>query len=78
MNNGKLIIEKTILLPALTKKQLIYQKDLEEATVLANDRSEPALFYSLEEIAGLTEDLIGIDTPKGKNGKTLNDSAKES
>lgn len=36
------------------------------------------MFYSLEEIAELTEDLIGIDTPKGKNGKILNDSAKAS
>lgn len=65
-------------MPVFVKKQLIYQKDLEEATVLANDRPEPDLFYSLEEIAELTEDLIGIDTPKGKNRKILNDSAKAS
>lgn len=78
MNNGRRVIEATDVLSTLTKKQLIYQKDLEDATVLANDKPEPDLFYSLAEIAGLTEDLLGIDTPKGRNEKILNDSARES
>jgi hypothetical protein len=78
MNNDRLIIETADVLPTLAKKKLLYQKDLEEATVLANDKPEPDLFYSLEEIADLTEDLLGIDTPKGKNGNVLNDSAKAS
>lgn len=58
------------------KKKLIYQKDLEEATVLANDHPEPDLFYSIEQIADLVEGLIGIVTPKGSHGKILDTPAR--
>lgn len=63
---------------ALTKRQLIYQKDLEDATVLANDNPERDLFYSIEEIVGLVEGLIGIATPKGSHGKILDAPARTS
>lgn len=66
------------MISILTIKKLIYQKDLEDTTVLANDHPDPDLFYSLEEIADSIEGLIGTDTPRGKNEKILNDSAKES
>ena len=77
MNNGRQPARNTALISALTKKQFIYQCDLEDANVLANHYSEPDLFYSLEEIAALVANLIGIAAPKGPNGKILDDPAKE-
>jgi len=62
---------------ALIKKKTIYQKDLEEANILANHHPEPDLLYSLAEIADLIEDLIGITMPKGSNGKVLDGPARE-
>jgi len=77
MNNGRQVLEKIVMLPTLTKKKIIHQKDLEEATVLANDHPEPDLFYSLAEIADLAEGLIGIAVPKVANRKFLDGPAKE-
>jgi hypothetical protein len=54
-----------------TKKKLIYQTDLEDANVLANQPPEDDLFYSLEEVAILIEDLMNIDAPLDANGRIL-------
>jgi len=53
------------------KKQLIYRKDLEDASVLANQRPDKSLLYTLEEIAVLMEDLMGIDAPRDEEGRIL-------
>jgi hypothetical protein len=62
---------------AVAKKQLIYQSDLEDGLVLANQPPDHELFYNLEEIAALIKDLIGIETPIGKNGRILEVCSKE-
>jgi len=62
---------------AVAKKKLIYQSDLEDGLVLANQPPENELFYTLEEVAVLIEDLIGIDTPTGSNGRILEMYPKE-
>lgn len=53
------------------KKRLIYQKDLEDANVLANQPPEEGLLYTLEEIAVLVEDLMQIESPIDENGRIL-------
>lgn len=63
--------KKQLLSTALTKKKLLYQKDLEDANVLANQPPEADLFYSLEEIASLIEDLMNIDAPTDSSGRIL-------
>jgi len=51
---------------------LIYQKDLEDGNVLATQAAlENSLFYTIEEIAVLTEKLMGIDAPRDGNGRLL-------
>ncbi|MDZ7362916.1 MAG: hypothetical protein ONB46_19670 [candidate division KSB1 bacterium] len=65
-NNRKKLLEA-----ARAKNKLIYQKDLEDANVLANQPSEDDLFYTLEEIAILIEDLMDIDVPTDANGRIL-------
>lgn len=63
--------KKQLLRIALTKKKLLYQKDLEDANVLANQPPEVDLFYTLEEIASLIEDLMNIDAPTDSSGRIL-------
>lgn len=63
--------KKQFLASALAKKKLLYQKDLEDANVLANQPPEMGLFYTLEEIAILIEDLMNIDAPTDTNGRIL-------
>lgn len=62
---------KRYLSSGQTKKKLIYQTDLEDANVLANQPPEDDLFYSLEEVAILIEDLMNIDAPLDANGRIL-------
>ena len=62
---------KQLLASANTKKKIIYQKDLEDGNALANQPPEDELFYNLEEIAVLVEDLMGIDAPTDVNGRIL-------
>lgn len=63
--------KKQFLASALAKKKLLYQKDLEDANVLANQPPEMGLFYTLEEMAILIEDLMNIDAPTDTNGRIL-------
>ncbi len=60
-----------IIKEANRKKQLIYRKDLEDATILANQQPETTTFYNLEEIAVLVEDLMGLDAPRDEEGRIL-------
>lgn len=53
------------------KKRLIYQRDLEDANVLANQPPEELLLYTLEEIAVLVADLMGIDAPRDEEDRIL-------
>ena len=53
------------------KKQLIHRRDLEDANVLANQQPDRLLLYTLEEIAVLVEDLVGIDAPRDETGRIL-------
>lgn len=64
------ISKKQLLNAALSKKKLIYRQDLEEED-LANATPIDDLFYTLEEIAILLEDLMGIDAPRDENGRIL-------
>ncbi|MFO0793425.1 MAG: hypothetical protein U0586_05115 [Candidatus Brocadiaceae bacterium] len=67
MNN----IKQKLIVSANRKKKLIYQKDLEDASSLANQPPTTETLYTLEEIAVLTEDLMSIDAPTDKNGRIL-------
>jgi hypothetical protein len=69
--------EKQLWATALVKKKLIYQSDLEDGLALANQPPEGELFYTLEEIAVLVEDLMGIETPTASNGRILEMCSKD-
>ena len=60
-----------ILREANRKERSIYQKDLEDANVLANQPPEPSLLYTLDEIAVTVEDLMGIEAPRDAAGRIL-------
>jgi len=60
-----------ILREANRKKQLIYRRDLEDVNVLANQQPEQASLYTLDEVAVLVEDLMGIDAPRDEGGRIL-------
>ena len=60
---------KQFLPSAHAKKKFLYQKDLEDANVLANQPPEADLFYTLEEMAILIEDLMNIDAPTDASGR---------
>jgi hypothetical protein len=64
-------IRESLLISADKKKKLIFQTDLEDANGLANQPPTRETFYSLEEIAILTEDLMTIDAPTDINGRIL-------
>jgi hypothetical protein len=64
-------IRESLLISADKKKKLIFQTDLEDANGLANQSPTKETFYSLEEIAILTEDLMMIDAPTDANGRIL-------
>jgi hypothetical protein len=61
---------------AVAKKKLIRQSDLEDGLALANQPPEHEMFYNLEEIAALVQDLIGLETPIGRNGRILEGCSK--
>src|SRR4030042_4641135 len=62
---------ESLAISANTKKKLIFQEDLEDANSLANQPPGNEIFYTLNEIAVLTEDLMGIDAPTDINGRIL-------
>lgn len=62
---------KQISASANAKKLAIYQKDLEDAGVLANQPPDPEVLYTLEEMAILIDDLMSIDAPKDAEGRIL-------
>jgi len=62
---------ESLIISANKKKNLILQTDLEDANNLANQPLNTETFYTLDEIAILTEDLMGIDAPKDINGRIL-------
>ncbi len=66
-----MINRKTLLTSANRKKKIIYQTDLEDANVLANQPPAKETLYTLEEIAVLIEDLMSIDAPTDSNGRIL-------
>jgi hypothetical protein len=51
---------ESLAISANAKKKLIFQADLEDANSLANQPPGNETFYTLDEIAILTEDLMGI------------------
>jgi hypothetical protein len=65
------MIDKKLLASAQKKKKLIYQTDLEDANVLANQPPTEATLYSLDEVAVLIEDLMSIDAPTDSRGRIL-------
>ena len=62
---------ESLAISANTKKKLIFQADLEDANSLANQPPANETFYTLDEIAILTEDLMGIDAPTDVDGRIL-------
>src|SRR4030043_2175389 len=64
-------IRESLLISADKKKKIIFQTDLEDASGLANQPPGNETFYTLEEIAILTEDLMTIDAPTDVNGRIL-------
>lgn len=62
---------ESLAISAGTKKKQIFQADLEDANGLANQSPTKETFYTLDEIAVLTEDLMGIDAPTDVNGRIL-------
>ena len=69
--------KQKILQSAQRKKSLIYQKDLEDGNVLASQPAlETSLFYTIEEIAILIEELMEMDAPRDGNGRLLEVRAK--
>jgi hypothetical protein len=62
---------ESLAISANTKKKLIFQADLEDASSLANQPPGNETFYTLDEIAILMEDLMGIDAPTDVNGRIL-------
>jgi hypothetical protein len=68
---------KQLLTNTDMKKKLIYQSDLEDGLVLANQRPEEELFHTLNEIAVLVEDLMGVETPTVSNGRVFEGCSKD-
>jgi len=50
----------SLIISANKKKKLIFQTDLEDANSLANQAPCKDAFYTVEEVALLIEDLMGI------------------
>jgi len=62
---------ESLAISAKAKKRLIFQTDLEDANSLANQPPRSETLYTLDEIAILTEDLMGIDAPTDVDGRIL-------
>jgi hypothetical protein len=61
----------SLIISANKKKKLIFQTDLEDANSLANQAPGKDAFYTVEEIALLIEDLMGIEAPRDVDGRIL-------
>ena len=64
-------LRESLITSANKKKNLIFQTDLEDASTLANQPPAKETFYTVEEIAVLIEDLMGIDAPTDVDGRIL-------
>jgi len=64
-------VRGSLIISANKKKKLIFQTDLEDANGLANQAPGKDAFYTVEEIALLIEDLIGIEAPRDVDGRIL-------
>jgi len=60
-----------IINAALQKKERIHALDLADGDPLANAPADPALIYTLEELARLAKPLMGIDAPRDTNNRIL-------
>jgi hypothetical protein len=64
--------KRDILQYAQQKKRLIYQNDLEDGNVVASHPPlEKSLFYTIEELAVLIEELMNIEAPRDGSGRLL-------
>ncbi len=63
--------KKALSSRAIEKRNLIHQRDLEDANALANQPPEKKTLYTIQEIAALTEDLMHINAPTDMNGRIL-------
>jgi hypothetical protein len=62
---------ESLAISANTKRKLIFQADLEDANSLANQPPGNETLYTLDEIAILTENLMGMDAPTDVSGRIL-------
>jgi hypothetical protein len=60
-----------LLATALKKRARIHALDLADGDPLANAPADPALLYTLEEIAILVKPLMGVDAPRDNRGRLL-------
>jgi hypothetical protein len=60
-----------LLATALKKRARIHALDLADGDPLANAPADPALLYTLEEIAILVKPLMGVDAPRDDRGRLL-------
>src|SRR3990172_8249399 len=56
---------------ARIKKDRIHSLDLADGEPLANAPADPAILYSLEELATLLNPLMGIDAPRDEGNRIL-------
>jgi len=66
MKNGSSLAES-----ARIKKDRIHSLDLADGEPLANAPADPAILYSLEELATLLNPLMGIDAPRDEGNRIL-------
>ncbi len=56
---------------ARIKKDRVHSLDLADGEPLANPPADPAILYSLEELATLLNPLMGIDAPRDEGNRIL-------
>ncbi len=61
----------TVRRTAAAKRTRIHALDLADGDPLANAPADPALLYSLTELAILLEPLMGIDAPRDHSNRIL-------
>ena len=67
-----MVTKRTSLLKtARVKKERIHSLDLADGEPLANAPADPALFFSLQELATLLKPLMGIDAPRDEGNRIL-------
>lgn len=62
---------KSLAESAQAKKERIHALDLADGEPLANAPADPALLYSLEELATSLKPLMGIDAPRDEGNRIL-------